>query len=137
MKGYDWNNHPKVLHKRYSDYRRWLSGATSGSEEKDKKIEKEIEIINKEQEMKFHKKVVKVYNTLESDDLQTLVDVISKTETLKPHDKIKQRKQDLYPIYKKYVDPRAKLNSGCGSCVKAQSSFFEQLIKYHNVQETK
>lgn len=105
--------------------------------EKRDELNKKREQAIKEKEMKFHKKVVAIYKHIEPEDLETLVRIVEETKGYNPHEKIKTRKKRLFPLYKKYVDPRAKLNSGCGSCVKAQSSFFEQLIKYHNVQEAK
>ena len=112
--------------------RRYEAGATAYIPNKN-----ELEQAIKEEKMKYHKKVVQTYKKLDDDAVQEINKIITETENLKPRDRILKRRKDLYPLYRKYVDPNARLNTGCGSCVKAQSQFFEQLIGYHNEQKAK
>ena len=130
-KGYDWDK-KKRIQDILRERRRVEAGADGYIPNKEV-----LENAIKEEKMKFHKKVISTYHNLKDDDIDVINKIITETQDLKPRDRIIKRRTDLYPLYRKYVDPNARLNTGCGSCVRAQSQFFEQLIGYHNEQKTK
>lgn len=139
MSNYDWGKHyeertaDRTRNEVLRQQRKFLGGTVEDFTKNKEEHIKETKKMAKE----YNQKIISVHNEMSIDEINNCIKVWEDTQHLERSPRTRHRAKDLFPYYKKYVDPRARL-SGCGGCIKAQQRFFEMLIDYHkNGQKAK